>query len=383
MASAPRSPTRPCSPLPSTSWRSRASPWPSAASAPAPSRSGACRAWRRARCCLPTSPRRWGPMAGRLRRCSSPSSRAGGSCAICRRPGRFASTSSSRWPGSTSAPRGSAACAETTRAPAPAMGVLDEIVAHKREEVAVRRAARPQAALEAVCRGLGPARELAEALTPGAGRRVRLIAEVKKASPSKGVLAADLDVTAQARTYAAAGADAVSVLTDARWFKGSLEDLVAVRGVMGRPLLRKDFTIDEYQLWEARAAGADAALLIVAALDRRALRDLHQAAKGLGVQTLVEAHTTAELEEALAIGARVVGVNNRNLQTLTTDLGTSLHLLPLIPPGHVAVAESGIFTRDDVERVAAAGAHAVLVGEALVRAADVAAKVRELCLEEA
>jgi len=263
------------------------------------------------------------------------------------------------------------------------MGVLDEIVAHKRAEVAVRRAARPQAALEAACRGLGPARELAEALTPGAGRRVRLIAEVKKASPSKGVLAADLDVTAQARTYAAAGADAVSVLTDARWFKGSLEDLVAVRGVMTRPLLRKDFTIDEYQLWEARAAGADAALLIVAALDRRALRDLHQAAKGVGVHTLVEAHTTAELEEALAIGARVVGVNNRNLQTLTTDLGTSLRLLRLLPPGHVAVAESGIFTRDDVERVAAAGAHAVLVGEALVRAGDVAAKVRELCLEEA
>ena len=263
------------------------------------------------------------------------------------------------------------------------MGVLDEIVAHKREEVAVRRATRPQAALEAACRGLGPARELAEALTPGVGRRVRLIAEVKKASPSKGVLAADLDVTAQARAYAAAGADAVSVLTDARWFKGSLDDLVAVRGAISRPLLRKDFTVDEYQLWEARAAGADAALLIVAALEKRALRDLFQAAKGVGVHTLVEAHTAAELEDALALGARVVGVNNRNLQTLTTDLDTSIRLLPLIPPGHVAVAESGIFTRQDVERVAAAGAHAILVGEALVRAGDVAAKVRELCLEEA
>ena len=261
------------------------------------------------------------------------------------------------------------------------MGVLDEIVAHKREEVAVRRAARPQAALEAACRGLRPARELAEALTPAGGRRVRLIAEVKKASPSKGTLAADLDVTAQARTYAAAGADAVSVLTDARWFKGSLDDLVAVRGAIACPLLRKDFTVDEYQLWEARAAGADAALLIVAALDRHALRDLHQAAKGVGVHTLVEAHTAAELEEALALGARVVGVNNRNLQTLTTDLGTSIRLLPMIPPGHVAVAESGIFTKDDVERVASAGAHAILVGEALVRASDVAAKVRELCLE--
>lgn len=261
------------------------------------------------------------------------------------------------------------------------MGVLDAIVAHKREEVAARRAARPQSALEAACRGLGPARDFAEALTPGAGRRVRLIAEVKKASPSKGTLAADLDPSAQARAYDAAGADAVSVLTDARWFKGSLDDLVAVRGVVSRALLRKDFTVDEYHLWEARAAGADAALLIVAALERAALRDLFQAAKGIGVHVLVEAHTAAELEEALALGARVIGVNNRNLQTLTTDLGTSVRLLPLIPPGHVAVAESGIFTADDVERVARAGAHAVLVGEALVRAADVAAKVRELTLQ--
>jgi indole-3-glycerol phosphate synthase len=262
------------------------------------------------------------------------------------------------------------------------MGVLDEIVAHKREEVAACRRARPLAGLEATCRSLPPARELAEALTPGAGRRVRLIAEVKKASPSKGVLAGDLDVTAQARAYAAAGADAVSVLTDARWFKGSLDDLIAVRAAVSRPVLRKDFTVDEYQLWEARAAGADAALLIVAALDRGALRDLYQAAKGIGVHSLVEAHTAVELEEALALGARVVGVNNRDLQTLETDLATSLRLLPLVPPGHVAVAESGIFTREDVERVARAGAHAVLVGEALVRATDVAAKVRELSLED-
>jgi len=263
------------------------------------------------------------------------------------------------------------------------MGVLDEIVAHKREELAARRAARPQSELEAACRRLPPARDFAEALTPGPDRPVRLIAEVKKASPSKGVLAADLDVTGQARAYAAAGADAVSVLTDARWFKGSLDDLVAVRGAMSRALLRKDFTVDEYHLWEARAAGADAALLIVAALDAAALRDLFQAAKGIGVHVLVEAHTAAELEDALTLGARVVGVNNRNLQTLQTDLATSLRLLPLIPPGHVAVAESGIFTRDDVERVARAGAHAVLVGEALVRAADISAKVRELTLQGA
>src|SRR6185503_6237242 len=219
-----------------------------------------------------------------------------------------------------------------------AMGVLDEIVAHKREEVAARQAARPRRALEAACRDLAPARDFAEALAPGGGRRVRLIAEVKKASPSKGVLDAALDPAAQARTYAEAGADAVSVLTDARWFKGSLDDLVAARAAV----LRKDFTVDEYQLWEARAAGADAALLIVAALDREALRDLHAAAKGVGVHTLVEAHTTAELEDALALGARVVGVNNRDLQSLRTDLATALRLLPLVPPGHVAVAESGI-----------------------------------------
>jgi indole-3-glycerol phosphate synthase len=260
------------------------------------------------------------------------------------------------------------------------MGVLDEIVAHKREEVATRRAARPRSALEAACRDLAPARDFAEALAPGGGRRVRLIAEVKKASPSKGVLDAALDPAAQARTYAEAGADAVSVLTDARWFKGSLDDLVAARAAVPVPVLRKDFTVDEYQLWEARAAGADAALLIVAALDREALRDLHSAAKGIGLHTLVEAHTAAELEDALALGARVVGVNNRDLQSLQTDLATALRLLPLVPPGHVAVAESGIFTRDDVARMVGAGAHAVLVGEALVRAGDVAAKVRELTL---
>jgi indole-3-glycerol phosphate synthase len=260
------------------------------------------------------------------------------------------------------------------------MGVLDEIVAHKREEVAARRAAHPRRALEAACRDLAPARDFAEALAPAGGRRVRLIAEVKKASPSKGVLDAALDPAAQARAYAEAGADAVSVLTDARWFKGSLDDLVAARAAVPVPVLRKDFTVDEYQLWEARAAGADAALLIVAALDRETLRDLHAAAKGIGLHTLVEAHTAAELEEALALGARVVGVNNRDLQSLRTDLATGLRLLPLVPPGHVAVAESGISTRDDVARMVEAGAHAVLVGEALVRADDVAAKVRELTL---
>jgi indole-3-glycerol phosphate synthase len=211
---------------------------------------------------------------------------------------------------------------------------------------------------------------------------VRLLAEVKRASPSRGVLNAALDPVAQALLYAGAGAAALSVLTDARYFHGSLDDLVAVRAAVDCPVLRKEFIVDEYQLWEARAAGADAVLLIVAALDGRALRDLFHAAGDMGLSTMVEAHTAAELEAALALGAPVIGINNRDLQSLATSLDTSLRLLPTIPPGPVAVSESGIFTRADVERVVAAGAHAVLVGEALVRAPDVAALARELQLLE-
>ncbi|OGL20566.1 MAG: indole-3-glycerol phosphate synthase [Candidatus Rokubacteria bacterium RIFCSPLOWO2_12_FULL_71_19] len=263
------------------------------------------------------------------------------------------------------------------------MGVLDEIVSHKRAEVAGRRAARPVSLLESACRSLAPAKDFEAALRPGPGERVRLIAEVKRASPSRGVLNAGLDPAAQGRSYAAAGAAALSVLTDEKYFHGTLDDLVAVRAAVSLPVLRKEFIVDEYQLWESRAAGADAVLLIVAAVGAGALRDLFQAAKGVGLGTLVEVHTAREVEEALALGAQVVGINNRDLQTLETSLSPSLALLPLVPPGHVAVSESGIFTREDVERVVAAGAHAVLVGEALVRAGDVAAKVRELTLRDA
>ncbi len=263
------------------------------------------------------------------------------------------------------------------------MGVLDEIVSHKRAEVAGRRAARPVSLLESACRSLAPAKDFEAALRPGPGERVRLIAEVKRASPSRGVLNAGLDPAAQGRSYAAAGAAALSVLTDEKYFHGTLDDLVAVRAAVSLPVLRKEFIVDEYQLWESRAAGADAVLLIVAAVGAGALRDLFQAATGVGLGTLVEVHTAREVEEALALGAQVVGINNRDLQTLETSLSPSLALLPLVPPGHVAVSESGIFTREDVERVVAAGAHAVLVGEALVRAGDVAAKVRELTLRDA
>jgi indole-3-glycerol phosphate synthase len=209
---------------------------------------------------------------------------------------------------------------------------------------------------------------------------VRLIAEVKRASPSQGLFRADLDPIAQATTYAAAGAAAVSVLTDARYFHGSLDDLVQVRRAVPVPVLRKEFIVDEYQLWEAREAGADAVLLIVAALEDAALRDLLSAAKGAGLATLVEVHTAGELDRALRLGAPVIGVNNRDLQTLTTTLAPSLALLPQIPSGPIAVSESGLRTGADVAQVVAAGAHAVLVGETLLRADDVAAKVRELSL---
>ena len=260
------------------------------------------------------------------------------------------------------------------------MGVLDEIVAHKRAELVGHKAGRPLAALVAACRSLQPARDFEAALRPGPGEPVRLIAEVKRGSPSRGLFRADLDPVAQAQIYAGAGAAAVSVLTDAKYFHGSVDDLVAVRAAVPVPVLRKEFVVDEYQLWEARAAGADAALLIVAALDDAALRDLLSAAKGVGLAALVEVHTADELDRALRVDAPVIGVNNRDLQTLTTSLAPSLALLPHIPPGRLAVSESGLASGADVARVAAAGAHAVLVGETLLRARDVAAKVRELSL---
>jgi indole-3-glycerol phosphate synthase len=184
-------------------------------------------------------------------------------------------------------------------------------------------------------------------------------------------------------TYARHGAAAISVLTDAKYFQGSLELLEAVRAAVAVPLLRKDFTLDEYQLWEARAAGADAILLIASILEPHALRDLHAAAKGLGLASLVEVHTAGELDVALGAGAAIIGINNRDLKTFETRIETTLALLPHVPPGLLVVSESGFSQGDEVRRVAAAGAHAVLVGEGLVRAADVGAKVRELALLDA
>ena len=259
--------------------------------------------------------------------------------------------------------------------------VLDAIVRDKRGEVAHRKSTTPRPALERTCAALPAARDFAAALRPAVGA-VALIAEVKRASPSRGVLAPDRpwDPVGLARTYALNGAAAISVLTDEKYFQGHLSLLADIRAAVPVPLLRKDFTIDEYQLWESRAAGADAVLLIVAILEPPLLRDLLAAAKGLGLGALVETHTAAEVDVALVAGATILGINNRDLRTFETRLETTLALLPTIPPGVTVVSESGLSGAADVRRVVAAGAHAVLVGEGVVRAPDIGAKVRELAL---
>ena len=257
------------------------------------------------------------------------------------------------------------------------MRFLADILARKRDEVAARRAALPDRELEARARDAAPPRPFEAALSLRGGP-VRVIAEVKRASPSAGAIAAGLDAAAQARRYARAGAACISVLTDGPGFGGSLEDLAAVRAAVDVPLLRKDFTVDRYQLLEARARGADAALLIVAALAPDALRALHEACGELGLAALVEVHDADEAELALAAGARLVGVNNRNLSTFEVDLGVSERLLPALPAHVRGVAESGVRTAADARRLRAAGAANLLVGEALVRAADPAALLAEL-----
>ncbi len=257
------------------------------------------------------------------------------------------------------------------------MTFLDEILRRKAGEVAAGKAARSERELRAAASGAPPPRSLFEALSPRGGP-VRIVAEVKRRSPSAGALDAALDAPAQARRYAAAGAAAVSVLTDGPGFGGSLEDLRAVRATVAVPVLRKDFVLDRWQLWEARAAGADAALLIAAALPGEALRRLHHDCREIGLEALVEVHDQREAEAALAAGARLVGVNNRDLHTFRVDLSTSERVLPLLPGEVRGVAESGVRGPVEVRRLRAAGAANFLVGEALVRSPDPGALLREL-----
>jgi indole-3-glycerol phosphate synthase len=259
--------------------------------------------------------------------------------------------------------------------------ILDDIVHRKRDEIARLKQVRPMDTVRAEA-ALAPApRGFASALRAPVvsdAHSVRLIAEVKRASPSKGLLRQDLDAVALSREYEASGAAAISVLTDEHFFQGSLDHLRAVRQNVGLPVLRKDFVLDPYQVYEARAAGADAVLLIAAALSDDDLAALHRLVQQVGMVALVEVHDETELERALRIEPRVVGVNNRNLRTFEVDLETTARLRPLVPADVVLVSESGVHTRADVARLAAIGADAMLVGEALVRATDVGRKVREL-----
>ena len=275
------------------------------------------------------------------------------------------------------------------------MSKLDEIFAHKRAEIASQKAAVPPAEMGVLATAAPAPRDFVSALRQ-APARPALIAEIKRGSPSRGLLVADFDPLRLAAIYAENGAAAISVLTDERYFGGSLDHLRAVAQQMqggraqggraqGLPLLRKDFVCDPYQVYQARAAGADAILLIVAALAPVLLAELLALAQGLGMAALVEVHDEAELETALASCARLIGINNRNLRDFTVSLETTLRLGRRVPTDVCLVAESGIFTAEDVARLAEVeregggrGVDAILVGEALVTAADVGAKVRAL-----
>jgi indole-3-glycerol phosphate synthase len=247
------------------------------------------------------------------------------------------------------------------------MSVLDDIVAGVREDLAGRQAEVPEAELRRLVADAPPPRDpMPDFRSPG----LSVIAEVKRRSPSKGALAEIADPAALARAYAAGGADAISVLTERRRFGGSLDDLRAVRAAVDTPVLRKDFVVTEYQLLEARAAGADLVLLIVAALDDETLVRLHARARDLGLTALVEVHDAEEVDRALAAGAELVGVNARNLKTLTVDPDTFGRLAPLLPGSVIKVAESGVAGPADAARFAGEGADVVLVGEALVRDGD-------------
>jgi indole-3-glycerol phosphate synthase len=257
--------------------------------------------------------------------------------------------------------------------------VLDAILARTRERVAAGRDARPLAALRSAAAEAPPRRPFAGALARAG--TVNVIAEHKRRSPSRGAIREDLAPREVARRYEAAGAAALSVLTDEPFFGGSLAHLVEARAATALPVLRKDFVLDAWQVWEAQAAGADAVLLIVAALTERELADLLGVSREAGLDALVEVHDRAELDRALGAGARLVGVNNRDLKTLAVSLETSLALAGAIPDEVVAVAESGIRTGADVRRLRDAGFDAFLVGEHLMSAPDPGAALKSL-LEE-
>jgi indole-3-glycerol phosphate synthase len=249
--------------------------------------------------------------------------------------------------------------------------ILQQILAKKAEEVAAAQAARPLASVDATARGQRAVRGFASALRSRiAAGRPAVIAEIKKASPSKGVLREDFDAAAIASSYERAGAAGLSVLTDRTFFQGDPEYLVAARGACTLPALRKEFIVDEYQVAESRALGADAILLIVAALDDARLAALEDAAVGYGMDVLVEVHDARELERALRLRTPLIGINNRNLRDFSVSLQTTIGLLSRVPDDRIVVTESGIVAQRDVAQMRRHGVHAFLVGEAFMRAPD-------------
>jgi indole-3-glycerol phosphate synthase len=253
--------------------------------------------------------------------------------------------------------------------------ILDEICAYKREVVEACKQAVPIARLREAAEEARPPADFRRALR---GEGISLIAEVKHASPTKGVFMQEWDPVDVAGAYEQGGASAISVLTDEKYFRGSLDDLTVVRKHVAVPCMRKEFIVDEYQIFEARAALADAILLIVRVLSDEQLKDYHQVAKSLGMSCLVETHNAEEIERAIKAGAHIIGINNRDLDTFHTDIHTTLDLKKRVPGGYVLVSESGIRTRDHVKMLEDGGVDAILVGETLVTSRDIVAKIREL-----
>jgi len=254
--------------------------------------------------------------------------------------------------------------------------ILDEIIENKKAEIESSKRAIPLEVLQEKIKDAPPSRNFFDAINPGG--RLKIISEIKHASPSKGIFREDFDPVEIAKSYSEGGASAISVLTDEKYFKGKLSYLKSIRENVDTPLLRKDFIVDPYQVYEARFYGADALLLIVAALDQPSLSRLLELTHSLNMNAIVEVHDAEELERALDAGARIIGINNRDLRTFNVDLNVSVNLSRKIPEGKIVIAESGIGSIDDIDNLRAQGVHVFLIGETFMKAPDPGEKLKEL-----